>query len=221
MIRSRAVQVIYRSVYLILMVLGILDSLGAFSGVFNDTFYVYYTNQSNYICFVVALVELIVAICALCKGKRQGNESPISQIKFLAAVWILITCLVYNILLEGDLASPDYWTLSNCILHFFGPILFILDYVLFTERQKIHAWSIPCVIIYPYLYIAFIYIRAYFLRGGYTGPIYPYFFLDPRENGYAYVFIYVLALSAVFLALAVVFWAIDWIGPRRRKEIRI
>ena len=219
MIKSRPLQIVYRAIYLILMVLAIADSLGAFSGIPNPSFYVYYTNQSNYICTLVALFELIFGIVMVAKGKKQGTESPLSALKFLSAVWILITCGVYNVLL-GDITDPSYWNdFSNVILHLVGPILFILDFILFTKPRSIKLHDTALVVVYPYLYVIFILVRAVLIDPNSTDVLYPYFFLDAGAEGYAYVFIYVLALSAVFIALALLFTLINHLTGRREKKV--
>lgn len=219
MVKSKWFQIAYRAVYLILMALGIADSLGAFSGVLNRSFYVYYTNQSNIICFIIAAIELVVAIVALYKGNKRGeNESPVAVIKYLAAVWILITFAVNNILL-ADLSSVSYWTsFSNVILHFVGPLLFIFDFFLFTKRKAVKWHDIAYIISYPYLYVIFALVRGALIDPANTDVIYPYFFLDPSENGYAYVFMYVMILTVVFVVIAWIFAIINRVGKNREPR---
>lgn len=215
MIKNRWIHIFYRAIYVLLMLFGIADSLGAFTGVLNKDFYAYYTNQSNIICTVIAIAELGIAIWYVSKGKPKGCESPLASVKFLAAIWILITFAVNNVLL-GDLSSISYWTdFSNVVLHFAGPLLFIFDYLFFTQTKVIKWTDIAWVISYPYLYVIFALVRGALIDPSTTSVVYPYFFLDPTDQGYAYVIVYVFILTIVFLLLGLVFALINHIGKRR------
>lgn len=206
MVRSRVVQVVYRSIYVTLLGIGIVASLGLFSGKFNTDFYAYYTNLSNYLCFGIMIAELVFTIKALNRKEFEGNDSPLNRFKFLAAVWILITCAVYNILL-GDITSASYWTsLSNLTLHLVCPIMFIVDYFLFSEKKKLRKIDTLWVLTFPYIYIVFIVIRALIIGDNPNAMIYPYFFLDVTKYGYGGVALWVLGLSAVFMLLAFLFY---------------
>ncbi len=57
MIKNRITQIVFQTVYCVLAVIGLLNSLGYFSADFNEDFYVYYTNLSNYICMGVMFVS--------------------------------------------------------------------------------------------------------------------------------------------------------------------
>ena len=55
MIKNRITQLIFRSVYLTLAFFGLLASFGLFNVDFNQNWYVYYTNLSNFICILVMI----------------------------------------------------------------------------------------------------------------------------------------------------------------------
>ena len=229
MVRSRITQISFKAVYLLLMLIGILDSLGAFTGTFFAEFYVFFTNQSNCICFVIAAVELGIATGALRRGEKAGftSSAVLIHLKYLASVWILLTCLVANVLLSSPFTAFYWSSISNPILHLLGPVMFILDYILFTERGRVHAWSIPLVVCYPYLYIAFVYTRVTLLPSGYEGITYPYFFLDPRPSEEAgsmgsvgspgMVVLWVTILTGIFLAFAALLYFCNRIEIKKQK----
>lgn len=202
MIKSRVTQVVYRSIYVAILTIGVFCSLGLFDKSFNNTFFVYYTNLSNYICLGIMIAELVFTIKALNRNEMYGTESPLSRVKFLAAVWILITFAIYNVLL-GDITSIEYWTsLSNLILHVFGPLLFIFDYLLFTKKKKVKWIDCLWVLSFPYVYIAFIFIRAAIIGVNANTVIYPYFFFDVGKYGVGGVTLWITGLSAIFIVLA-------------------
>lgn len=220
MIKSRKIQLIYRSVFLLILFLGIIGSLGAYSGSFNTNFYVMYTNLSNYICFGVMIAELVFTIKALKKKEDDGTDSPITKLKFLAAIWILITFAVYNILL-GDITSVSYWTsINNLTLHLICPIMFIVDFIIFTSKHSLN-WLDPIwVLSFPYVYVAFILIRAAIIDHNTATVIYPYFFLNVDKYNYNGVLLWVLVLTIVFIGLGYLFCVINR-EPWKKKKIEI
>ncbi len=219
MIKNRIFQLVYLLVYLIMMIVGILCAFGlipVIGGTFNPTFYTKYTNLSNYICVIFALIELIWVIGRLAKGEKRGDDFPFTRIMFLASIWILITCLIYNFLL-GDITSASYWrNANNPILHLFGPIMFVVSYILFSKRRKLKWWDPFLVLTFPYAYLAFIFIRAYML-GGVGDDLYPYFFLDVSDLGVSGVAQWIAILTVIFVALGFVFVAINK-GGKKTKE---
>lgn len=220
MIKDRVTQVLFRSIYVVLMFFAILDSLGAFNGKFPQTFYVFYTNQSNYICFIAMVVGLVLSINALVHKQKEGTDKRFTQFEFLAAVWILITCLVYNFLLVPTTPNIDYFgSFNNPLLHLFGPLLFLSDYFLFGERKCLHLYSPVYILTYPYLYIAFVLIRGAILThiGAHTDVFYPYFFLDVNSIGYGMVFVWIILLSILFVGLGYFFWYLNN-RPFQKKE---
>ena len=217
MVKSRKVQLIYRCIFLLILLVGIIGSLGAYSGSFNSSFYVMYTNLSNYICFGVMLAELVFTIKALKKKEVEGTDSPITKLKFLAAIWILITFAVYNVLL-GDITSLAYWTsINNLTLHLICPIMFIVDFIIFTSKQSLN-WLDPLwVLSFPYVYVAFILIRAAIIDKNTTSVVYPYFFLNVDKYNYNGVLLWVLGLTVVFIGLGYLFCAINRESWKKKK----
>ena len=56
MVRSRTAQLIFQSFYVAIGLVGIVGSLGFYEHSFDDVFYVYFTNPSNYLCITVMLL---------------------------------------------------------------------------------------------------------------------------------------------------------------------
>ena len=59
MVRSRTAQLIFQSFYCAFGIVGILGSFGMYDGSFDNVFYVYFTNLSNYLCIAVMFFELV------------------------------------------------------------------------------------------------------------------------------------------------------------------
>lgn len=216
----------YRIVCFVLIFTGIVSNI---IWHINDKYpeeFVYYTLQSNIICAVVMLMLIINNIKALRKGEKWGRQEKYIVLEFGVSIWILITCLVYNILL-GSPFELEYWTksLHNPILHLFGPVMFILDFFLFAKHGKIKNWSPMLSVVYPYFYIVYIVIRGIILGNIYNGNIpeefvvYPYFFLDVNELGYRGMLWWVAKLTVAFVAIGFIFLGIDKLLARKTKTV--
>lgn len=204
---SRKVQLIYRFILFLLLLIGLASNL--ITSLFNGfQTYAYYTFQSNIICFIIIVFQLSDTISSLRRHQYYEDSEKFVRIQFLACIWITITCLVYNILL-GNPLTPLYWTknLHNPLLHLIVPILFVLDFLLFSARREISKWLPLSAVVFPYLYITFIIIRVRIIDFIYN-PIpsyvvkYPYFFLDVSKIGYIGVIKWTGILTVLFLVFS-------------------
>ena len=217
MIKNKLTQIIYRTIYIVLGVIGIIGSFGYFKENFNEDFYLYYTNLSNYICFGVILYALIKTIKSY-KTSPDGYCNALPKFKFMSLIMILVTCLVYNILLAKDYTVADYFfSISNLILHLILPIMFTLDWVLFTEHHQT-KWYYPLLAtVMPLIYVVLILIRAAILGNSYHGLLYPYFFLNVAKIGFGGVIGWVAILVLVFVALGYIIFGLDHIKKTYKK----
>ena len=217
MIKNKLTQIIYRTIYIVLGVIGIIGSFGYFKENFNEDFYLYYTNLSNYICFGVILYALIKTIKSY-KTSPEGYCNVLPKFKFMSLIMILVTCLVYNILLAKDYTVADYFfSISNLILHLILPIMFTLDWVLFTEHHQT-KWYYPLLAtVMPLIYVVLILIRAAILGNSYHGLLYPYFFLNVAKIGFGGVIGWVAILVLVFVALGYIIFGLDHIKKTYKK----
>lgn len=218
MIKNRITQLIYRSIFLTLSFIGMLDSFGLLEhqtpGI--DCL-VYYTTLSNLLCFGVMLAVFISTLKHINKNELIGNNTCIPHLKFYSTIIILVTFLVYNILLTDNMFGSGWNSIGNLTKHILCPLLFVFDFLLFDEHHTV-SWYDPllCTIL-PLIYVIFILIRGALLPSDFTGTIYPYFFLNVNEKGYLGVFLWVLVLVVVFIAIAYVLYFYDKIEIENKK----
>lgn len=93
--------------------------------------------------------------------------------------------------------------LTNAGLHYVAPPLAVLGWLLFGPRPRISGRVVLLAVILPILWAVYTLIR------GSRAEWYPYPFIDVIENGYARVFANILAVSALFVALGLLFWYLD------------
>ena len=98
--------------------------------------------------------------------------------------------------------------------------MYVFDWLLFYEHKKVR-WFYPIAsVIFPVLYVVFVYIRAAILNFNPEAPyIYPYFFLNLETQGIAGVAKWVVILFAGFIALGYIFYGIDKLIKSNGKEV--
>lgn len=209
MIKNRITQVVFQTIYCVLAVLGLLSSLGYFAADFNEDFYVYYTNLSNYICMGVMFISLFKTIKKANK-KEDGYCDTAPTFNFMCVILILVTFLVYNILLADENTVVQYFTsMSNMIMHVILPIMFILNWVLFYKHGTMKWYQPLLCLIMPLVYVGFIVIRASLLEGATNTVLYPYFFLNVSQLGWGGFFTWVSVLLAAFIVIGYLLYAFD------------
>lgn len=220
MIKNRTAQLIFLSFFCALGLIGIVASLGIFDDVQNLRwdFYVHFTNLSNYLCIGIVFAELIQTA----KKSTNSYVTTAPFLKFIGVLAILLTFLVFNFLLAGqpDRDPQANWRVASICFHVILPIMYVLDWVLFYEHKKVR-WFYPLAsVIFPVLYVVFVYVRAAILNFNPEAPyIYPYFFLNLETQGIAGVAKWVVILFAGFIALGYIFYGIDKLIKSKNNEV--
>ena len=210
MIKNRTAQLIFQSFFCAIGLIGIVASLGVFDDVKNLRwdFYVHFTNLSNYLCIGIVLAELIETA----KKKVDSYVTVAPFLKFIGILAILLTFLVFNFLLAGrpDRDPQANWRIASISFHVMLPIMYVADWILFYEHKKVKWFQPIAAVIFPVLYVAFVYIRASIVNFNPEVPyLYPYFFLNLDTQGIAGVVKWVLILFVGFIALGYIFYGID------------
>ena len=210
MIKNRTTQLIFQSFFCAIGLIGIVASIGIFDDIMNLRwdFYLHFTNLSNYLCIGIVFAELIQTA----KKEADSYVSAAPFLKFIGVLAILLTFLVFNFLLAGqpDRDPQDNWRVRSISFHVILPIMYVVDWILFYEHKKVR-WFYPLAsVVFPVLYVIFIYVRAAILNFNPEAPyIYPYFFLNLETQGVAGVAKWVVILFIGFIALGYIFYGID------------
>ena len=210
MIKNRTTQIIFQSFYCAIGIIGIVASLGIFDDIMNPRwdFYVHFTNISNYLCFGIVLAERIQSA----KKNTNSYVTTAPFLKFIGVLAILLTFLVFNFLLAGqpDRDPQANWRISSISFHVVLPIMYVFDWLLFYEHKKIRCFQPLASVIFPMLYVAFVFTRAAIVNFNPEVPyLYPYFFLNLENLGVAGVAKWISILFVGFIALGYIFYGID------------
>uniref|UniRef100_UPI003C2D7682 Pr6Pr family membrane protein n=1 Tax=Escherichia coli TaxID=562 RepID=UPI003C2D7682 len=134
-------------------------------------FFSYFTIEAN---VIGALVLLIAGFAAL----RGSQTRELSGLRGAAAVYLVITGIVYNLLLR-DLENPTTdlpW--ANFIVHVIMPIVILLDFLLDRTVHRLGLRNALWWVGFPLVWTAYTLIR------GQIADWYPYPFLDAGAKGW-------------------------------------
>ncbi|ACN83254.1 Pr6Pr family membrane protein [Brachyspira hyodysenteriae] len=186
----------------------IIGSFAVLHGFFYDNFKLdietayYFTYQSNILVIVYFILDIINII------KKKETFYP--RFKGAVTMSITVTFLVYHFLLSptADDYKGLYYT-RNIILHYILPIMTIFDYIIF-DKKGIYKIVDPLLwLIIPFVYFAFILIRARIGSPFSDGSYYPYFFVDIDKYGLKTVLRNVFFITLFFDFLGYIEYFID------------
>lgn len=210
MVKNRTAQLIYQSIFCAIGLIGIVASFGIFDDIKNPRwdFYVHFTNLSNYLCIGLVLAELIQTA----KKKEDSYVTTAPFLKFIGILAIMLTFLVFNFLLANQPGRDPQanWRVASISFHVVLPLMYVLDWILFYEHKKVRWYHPIASVVFPLVYVAFVYIRAAIVNFNPEVPyLYPYFFLNLETLGVLGVLKWVAILFVGFIALGYIFYGID------------
>lgn len=167
----------------------------------------------NFFSFFTILSNLFLAAIFIASAwvGRRGRLTV--GLRGAAVLYMAVTGIVYAVFLQpaevsGGLVIP--WV--NIILHQVAPAIALIDWLLVPPRVKISRRMVAAWLVFPLTYLAYTLVRGPFAHW------YPYPFLDPRNDGYLTLAIYVAVVACCFLVLGAMF---AWTGNRMRTYARL
>ena len=105
--------------------------------------------------------------------------------------------------------SYEHFSFYNYIFHYFIPILMTVDYIFFVDKRDMHWYTMFTWMIYPALYVPFVYLRAWLtiVTHG-TSHLYPYTFMDPTMHGFFSIAKEVLKVGFRFFVIGIFVYAV-------------
>jgi hypothetical protein len=151
---------------------------------------------------IVAGLFLVSTGLGLVRGKSDSKRIEIARLSLTVAM--IVVGVVYHLLLAGaagDVGDGDYvWpVLPNEVIHTYGPILIVIDYLLSHKAFKPKLRAALWVAVFPLTWLVFSVIR------GLVTNWWPYWFINPNEEGgVPGMLTYIAAITAFFLILGFV-----------------
>lgn len=173
---------------------------------------IYFTIQSNLLCF---LFYLIVVILMITKKLKKNDMYYIS--KGMVTTAITITMFVYWLLLSSGDGMEAYMghDLENYFVHLFTPLLVIFDYIILGEKGNLKKnypfiWSF---ILIAYSLFNVIYV---FFGGTFSGGVkYPYPYMDIDNLGLFRVLMNCLVIYIFFVGYGSI---VQWLDNKLARK---
>lgn len=157
----------------------------------------YFTILTNLLIAVSLTITLLAPASGL--GRITGSVSYQTAI----GLYIFVVAVVYNTVLRGLVKLEGMGLFVDTVLHVIVPILYLLYWLIFVAKGKLH-WRDGLL----WLWFPLLYLLYSMIRGSIVG-WYPYPFLNPTKQGYQQVFINVIVVILVFLIGGLVMIAIN------------
>jgi len=163
---------------------------------------------------IMAATTLTVAALGA-GGSRLLGFFTLPTVQTGIAVYVTVTGLAYLIVLR-TVWDPEGWAfVADAILHYGMPLLYVGFWLLFVTKGTLRIGDLVGFLGFPVLYVAYSLVR---------GPIihwYPYPFLDVGDAGIGHVAINIVAMSAAFALIGLVYIGLDRVlgGPPRRMAL--
>ena len=178
----------------------------------------YYTLQSN-------LWVLLFFGFLLFYQPKDTYSKPVSIVKFVITVGIMITMVIYHFalrpLLDG-MEDIDFLVgdLRDLLLHYFVPLAVLIDFFIDRKMQRFSLRKVFFVITLPLSYLVYTIIYTSFGGQYHLGETiynYPYFFLDLETYGYIGVFGWSLVIIGLYLLVALILMKMYQFTMRHHK----
>lgn len=172
-------------------------------------------NALNFFTFFTILSNLLAMGVLLEGGRRMltGTPSIPDMIRGAAVVYMTVTYIVFAVLLRGleeELQTHLAWV--DSVFHRVAPIVLMLGWVVDPPKERIPFRRALWWLAFPLIWVVFTMIR-----GAIDGR-YPYPFLDPANGGYGIVFVYIVAITLLFVFVCWVVAAAGSILRSRRAD---
>ncbi len=187
------------------LLLDIEWSVGHGKGVFFGPlkFITAFTTLSNFFVGIVMLASLVDSKSAI----RRFFTSP--TVAGCAAVYIIITVGVYNLLLAHVENPQGFERVVSGFLHAIVPATYLGFWYMYAPKRKLRPRH---AVIWPIGAVG--YFIVILIRGAMTGE-YPYPFVDVDALGYARVMLNAMLLLAVFVAIGLLLVATGRWAPSK------
>lgn len=208
----------FKAIFIILCLTGVIMNFFYINQNFMMTIS-YYTIQSNIACLLLITYLFVTQLLGI-----QMSEKLI-RLKAGFTVMIFLTFLVYHFLLRPSMLMYEtgyqVFNFSDILVHYVSPLMMLVDFIVFTDHQKIKKidpfrWLlIPLIYwIYTMFYHAF---GGVFINGDAVSS-YPYFFLDFELYGFFGVMIWVIGIMILYIGLGYGLFGVDYIFEKRRLK---
>lgn len=169
----------------------------------------------RFFSFFTILTNLIVAVSltSMLFFPRSVMGVFFSRTEYFTAntVYIVIVCMVYNIVLRSLWAPQGLQKLVDELLHSVIPVLYLLLWLFFVPKRTLEWKDLIGWLAYPVLYIIYTIVR------GELSGFYPYPFINVTDIGYPKALLHGGYVMIAFISVSLLFIAIGKLLAARKK----
>ncbi|GAA0914460.1 Pr6Pr family membrane protein [Rothia nasimurium] len=167
----------------------------------------------RYFSFFTILSNVLVGLVSAA-SVIGGNWAPLRVLRTpgargLAAVSIMVTCLVYAAMLQGLWHPLGAQLLADRSLHYVVPFLYLAWWMALLPHGTLSWGHAARWLLFPFVFAVWTFARGALVHE------YPYPFLDVDQLGYPQVLFDCLMVGALFVVLGLVLIATDRALARR------
>jgi hypothetical protein len=167
----------------------------------------FFTIQNN---FLIALALTVLLLWPASKwGRFFSNPSVLTAM----GVYIIIVCLVYQLILRPQHTQYGWFKFCDEIFHSISPPMFILFWLIFTDKPRIPWTKAFNWLLYPLLYCFYILIR------GAISHYYPYSFINGNKLTYMQIFINCIFLLIAFLSFGLILIVVTRLQKKQSPQV--
>ena len=205
------VSILYKIIISVIGIFAVINGFFSSNLKFDIETIYYFTYQSNILVIIYFFLDIINII--------KKNKTFYPRLKGAVTMSITVTFLIYHFLLSPTAEKYEgLGYIRNIILHYIVPIMTIFDYIIF-DKKGIYKIIDPLLwLLIPFLYFAFILIRARLGEPFSDGSYYPYFFVDIDKYGLKIVLRNVFFITIFFTILGYIEYFIDRLLKRLSKN---
>lgn len=157
----------------------------------------------RYFSYFTITTNIMVALCSttllFVPQSKWGSFFSRQTIQAAITVYIVIVGIIYNTILRFIWDPNGLQRIVDELLHLIIPILFLIYWFVFVLKDRLKWNSFWPWLIYPLVYVIYI-----FIRGSFSG-FYPYPFLDVPQFGFSQVLINSLGITLAFVVVSLLF----------------
>ncbi len=167
----------------------------------------------RYFSYFTILTNILVAFCTGFLLLKPSSFFSKQSTQTAIAIYIFIVGLIYNVILRFTWHPQGLSKIIDELLHVVNPVLYIIYWVLFSNKQKLKWKNIFSWLIYPLVYIIYVLIR------GESSGFYPYPFLEVNRLGFNKVLVNCASITTLFILTSIIFLTTgNFIASKRLKS---
>lgn len=144
----------------------------------------------NYFSAFTILNLVITSVVFIYIGlskKEKVFGLTIDVVRGAVVCYLLVAALIYTFFLANT-TIPNRVVWVDIVIHKILPAAGLLGWIIFPPRKKVKYRTVLGWVVFPVAYFIYLLIRGAFTNW------YPYYFFDPRQNGYFPVIVFSLKM---------------------------